>query len=232
VGARKLKAADGATGRARILLVDDHPLTREGLAQVLQREPDFCVCGEAGDRHAALEIIKATQPHIAIVDLVLKDCDGLELIKDIHAQFPKVLVLVVSMQDERFYAERTLRAGASGFVSKEDAADNVVQAVRQLLRGELYLSQRLATQLAARIVGHPPTVARASSEALSDRELQVLQLLGDGLSRQQIAERLHLDVNTVETYRSRIKEKLQLKDAGELRQYAIRSRNGGMNTLY
>ena len=223
MSARKLDAASRVRPLVRILLVDDHPLTREGLAEVLQRESGLCVCGEAADRLEALEMIRKAKPDLAIVDLALKKSDGLELIKDMRAQFPKILVLVVSMQDELLYAERALRAGAAGFVSKEEAAASVVQAVRHLLCGEVYISQRVASQMAARIAGHPRANSLPALDTLTDRELQVFQLSGDGLSRQQIAQRLHLAVNTVETYRLRIKEKLQLKNALELRQYAVRT---------
>jgi DNA-binding NarL/FixJ family response regulator len=221
-----LDAADRVKPPVRILLVDDHPLTREGLAEVLQRESGLCVCGEAADRQEALETIPVAKPDLVIVDLALKESDGLELIKDMRAQFPKILVLVVSMQDELLYAERALRAGAAGFVSKEEAAVSVVQAVRHLLCGEVYISQRVASQMAARIAGHPRAKSLPALDSLTDRELQVFQLIGDGLSRQQIAQSLHLDVNTVETYRLRIREKLQLKNALELRQYAIRASRG------
>ena len=210
----------------RVLLVDDHPLTREGMAAVLERESDMCVCGEAADNQEAIEKILASKPDVAIVDLALKKSDGLELVKDIRARFPKVLVLVVSMQDEFLYAERALRSGASGFVSKDEAADRLVEAVRHLLRGGAYLSQQVATHVAARVAGHPRSGSLPALDTMTDRELQVFQFIGDGLGRHQIAQRLHLDVNTVETYRSRIKEKLQLKNALELRQCAIHARLG------
>jgi DNA-binding NarL/FixJ family response regulator len=206
----------------RILLVDDHPLVREGLAEVLTREPDLMICGEAEDRQQALKLIPLAKPQLAIIDLALKKSYGLELIKDIRAQFPKVLMLVVSMQDELLHAERVLRAGASGYIAKDEATVHVVQAVRQVLRGETYVSQRMASQIAAKISGRGPRDSVSVLSNLTDRELEVFQMIGEGLGRQQIAERLHLDVNTVETYRSRIKEKLLLKDAQELLQHAIR----------
>jgi DNA-binding NarL/FixJ family response regulator len=214
-------------GATRILLVDDHPLVREGLAEVLTREADLQICGQAEDRFQALELIPAAKPQLAIIDLALKKGSGLELIKDIRAQFPKVLMLVVSMQDEMLHAERALRAGASGYIAKDEAADHVVQAVRQVLRGEAYVSQRVAAQMVARVTGRPQRVSAAALSSLANRELQVFQLIGDGLGRQQIAERLHLDVNTVETYRTRIKDKLQVKDAQELLQLAIRFNRSG-----
>lgn len=220
-------AAKSETGSAsqikRILLVDDHPLVREGLGEALKREPDFRICGEAEDHQQALALIPKTRPDLAIVDLGLKKSHGLELIKDIRAMFPKVLVLVVSMQDELLHAERAIRAGASGYITKEEATIHVVDAVRQVFRGETYVSQRVASQMASKLSGRARPDSGSPLTQLTDREMEVFQLIGDGLSRQQIAERLHLDVNTVETYRARIKDKLQLKDALELLQYAIRA---------
>jgi DNA-binding NarL/FixJ family response regulator len=219
-----------APRRTRILLVDDHPLVREGLGEALGKEPDLMICGEAEDRLQALQLIPASKPDLAIIDLALKKSNGLELIKDIRVRFPKILMLVVSMQDELLHAERAIRAGASGYITKEEATVHVVQAVRQVLRGELYVSQQLASQMAAKLSPRSLRSRPESHSALStltDRELEVFQLIGDGLSRQQIAERLNLDVNTVETYRSRIKEKLNLKDAQELLQFAIRSSRSG-----
>lgn len=216
---------------ARILLVDDHPLVRQGLADLLGGESGLRVCGEAESHREALQIMEASGPDLAIVDLTLKNSHGLELIKDIRARFPKVRVLVVTVHDEILNAERAMRAGASGYMTKEEATVNVVQAVRQVLRGELVLSPKIATQMAARLAGHPGGGSPTGRDKLSDRELEILELIGDGLGRQEVAERLHLDVNTVETYRSRIKEKLQLNDAQELRQYAIhdnRSRDPGI----
>jgi DNA-binding NarL/FixJ family response regulator len=223
----KRDPASPAPKRTRILLVDDHPLVREGLAEALGKAPDLMICGEAEERQQALQLMPACKPDLAIIDLALKKSNGLELIKDIRARFPKILMLVVSMQDELLHAERAIRAGASGYITKEEATVHVVQAVRQVLRGEVYVSQQLASQMAAKLSTRSRPETHSALAALTDRELEVFQLIGDGLSRQQIAERLHLDVNTVETYRSRIKEKLRLKDAQELLQFAIRSNRSG-----
>jgi DNA-binding NarL/FixJ family response regulator len=217
-----------AESRTRILLVDDHPLIRQGLAEVLQRERDLVVCGEAEDRAGALAAAESLRPDLMIVDLALRKSNGLELIKDLRARFPKILVLVVSMQDERLHAERAIRAGAAGYVSKEQAPQQVVAAVRQVLAGQIVLSDLVAAGLAAKLAGRSPADLGPSLDVLTDRELEVLQLLGDGLGRHQVAERLHLDISTVETYRLRLKEKLQLKDARELLQYAIRLNRAGM----
>jgi DNA-binding NarL/FixJ family response regulator len=222
MGPRKPDGVSKAESATRILLVDDHPLVREGLAEVLQREGDLVVCGEAEDRWEALKLIETAKPHLALVDLALKKSSGLELIKEIQARFPEVRVLVVSMQDELFHAERAIRAGASGFISKEQAVSRVVEAVRQVLAGQVFVSPAVAASLAAKLAHRPHLGSGPCLDVLTDRELEVLELIGEGLGRNQVAERLHLDVSTVETYRARLKEKLQLKDAQELLQFAIR----------
>ena len=215
--------SSGADARpTRVLLVDDHPLVREGLAEVLRKEADLVICGQAEDRLQALRLIPKVEPDLAIIDLTLKNANGLELIKDIRSQFPKVRMLVVSMHDELLHAQRALRAGASGFIAKGEATEHVVHAVRQVLNGKTYTSERVSSAIVSQLSGHPRGESGSVLANLTDRELEIFQLIGDGLGRQQIAERLHLDVNTIETYRSRIKEKLGLKDAQELLQYAIR----------
>jgi DNA-binding NarL/FixJ family response regulator len=199
--------------------VDDHPVVREGLVEIINRQPGFCVCGEAEDRAQALAAIKTDKPDLVIVDLALNGQPGIELIKDIRAHHPKLRVLVLSMHDEQVHAERVLRAGASGYITKQEAATRIVSAIQRVLGGGIYLSDRAATQIAAKFTGQPHG---AAFECLTDRELQVFGLVGEGLSTQQIAARLCLGVGTIETYRARIKEKLQLKDAYELLQSAIR----------
>jgi DNA-binding NarL/FixJ family response regulator len=213
----------GANARpTRVLLVDDHPLVREGLAEVLRKEADLVICGQAEDRLQALNLIPKVEPDLAIIDLTLKNTSGLELIKDIRSQFPKIRMLVVSMHDELLHAQRALRAGASGFIAKGEATEHVVQAVRQVLSGKTYASERVSSAIVSQLSGHSRSDSGSVLANLTDRELEIFQLIGDGMGRQQIAKRLHLDVNTIETYRSRIKEKLGLKDAQELLQYAIR----------
>lgn len=207
--------------RTRIVIVDDHPMVRERLAEVINREPDLQVCGEAEDRSGALQIIAATRPHLAIVDLTLKASHGMDLIKDLQSLHPDVRVLVVSMQEESLYAERVIRAGARGYITKQEATRRVMQAIRTVLAGEVYLSQQLAAQLLTRVVGQQRPEAALPVSSLADRELQVFELIGRGFSTRQVAEHLHLDVKTIETYRARIKEKLNLKDASELLQRAI-----------
>jgi DNA-binding NarL/FixJ family response regulator len=208
--------------RRRILLVDDHPMVRERLAEVIQREPDLTVCGEAEDRSGALQLIATTHPHLAIVDLTLKQSHGIELIKDIRSQHPKVLILVVSMHDELLHAERVIRAGAQGYITKQEATRKIMLAIRTVLEGGVYLGEKTAARIAAGAVGKPRPEGTLPVAQLSDRELLVFERLGQGYGTRQIAEELHLDMRTIETYRARIKEKLQLKDANHLLQCAIR----------
>lgn len=206
--------------RRRILIVDDHPLVRERLAEIINREPDLVVCGEAEDRHEALEAIAARSPDLVLVDLTLKSSDGLELIKDIRSRQPKMLMLVVSMHDESLYAERTIRAGARGYITKQEATRNILVAIRRVLAGHIYLNERISTQIISRLAT-PRAASDSPAELLADRELQVFELTGRGLNTRQIAARLHIGVKTVETYRARIRVKLGILDAAELLQQAI-----------
>jgi len=199
--------------------VDDHPVVREGLVEIINRQPGFHVCGEAENRAQALTAIKSNKPDLVIVDLALNGQPGIELIKDIRAHHPELRVLVLSMHDELVHAERVLRAGASGYIAKQEAAVRIVSAVQRVMDGGIYLSDRAATQIASKLTGQPQGTA---FEHLTDRELQVFGLIGEGLSTQQIAARLQLGTGTIETYRARIKEKLQLKDALAVLQSAIR----------
>jgi DNA-binding NarL/FixJ family response regulator len=206
----------------RIVIVDDHPLVRERLAELIDREPDLKICGEAEDRHEALELIAATRPEMAIIDLTLKSSLGLDLIKDLQIRQPEVRILVVSMQDELIHAERCIRAGARGYITKQQASRHVMQAIRKVLAGDIYLSDAASSQLLARSLGKQSGSDFAHSIlALTDRELQVFEQVGKGHSTRQIADLLILDVKTIETYRARIKEKLGFKDAPELLQRAI-----------
>ena len=208
--------------RRRILLVDDHPVVREGLAENINRQTDLIVCAEADDRHAALEAIAHAKPDLVIADLALKTSMGIELIKDIHSRWPGLPVLVVSMLDEALYAERALRAGAKGYLSKQEATRNIVEAVRHVLDGEIYLNQKTAGNLLARLAGNSDSLTGSVADLLTEREMQVFELTGHGFGTRQIADRLHIDVKTVETYRARIKEKLNLSGSNELLQLAIR----------
>lgn len=214
------KPTNGARS-IRVFLVDDHPLVRQALRDAMRHERDLEVCGEADDRDEALKAIAAAEPDLAIVDLRLRSSDGLELVRDLRDHHPKVLSLVLSMQDESLSAERAVRAGARGYVSKQEAPAKIMEAVRKVLGGEIYWSEKAAAQIASKIAS-PSTNGNAAVDQLSERELQVFELVGLGRSTHQIAEALHIDVSTVETYRSRIKEKLGLKDGSELLQTAIR----------
>jgi DNA-binding NarL/FixJ family response regulator len=206
----------------RVLLVDDHPMVRERLTEVILREPDLSVCGEAEDRFQAMEKIAATHPHLVIVDLTLKGSHGMELIKDIRNQYPDLAILVVSMHDEMLHAERVIRAGAHGYITKQEATRKIMLAIRTVLNGDIYLSEKMAAQIAATAVGRAQTRPSLPVSSLSDRELCVFEMIGQGRSTRQIADELHLDMRTIETYRARIKEKLNLRDANDLLQHAIR----------
>ena len=218
---RKSRTAAPAKERTRILLVDDHPLVRERLGEIINREADLIVCGEAEDRHEAIAAVFAKHPDLVIVDLTLKNSDGLELIKDIRSRWPKLRMLVVSMHDESLYAERVIRAGALGYITKQEATRNILVAIRRVLEGTIYLNQKIASNIISRLTTHAGAVTATPAELLSDRELQVFELTGRGLNTVDIADRLRVAVKTIETYRARIREKLKLKHSSELLQSAI-----------
>ncbi len=209
------------TPKRSIFIVDDHSIVRRGLKQLIDQEADLAVCGEAENGQAALEAMKKLAPDLALVDLSLGGESGLELIKDIKARYPKVSVLVLSMHDEAFYAERVLRAGAKGYIMKLQAPDLILKAIRRVLSGEIYLSDPMASKMLRKVAGGEDPIIGSPIERLSDRELEVFQLIGIGLGTRHIAERLSRSVKTVETYREHIKLKLDLKDATELTQAAI-----------
>jgi len=205
----------------RIVIVDDHPMVREGMNNIIRPEQDLTVCGEAEDRFQALQVIDTKQPDLVIVDLTLKDSSGLDLIKDIQALHPLMKILVVSMQEESHYAERVLRAGAHGYIMKQEATQKVLLAIRQVRDCGIYISTTMATKIAATLTGKQRAGNQASITSLADRELQVFELIGTGYSTRDIANHLHLEIKTIETYRARIKEKLGFKDASELLRNAI-----------
>jgi len=213
--------AGPAGRRSRILLVDDHPLVRERLAEIINREKDLVICGEAEDRHQALQVVKSSRPDLVIIDITLKSSDGVELIRDIHARWPALLTLVVSMHDESLYAERALRAGARGYITKQEATRNILSAIHRVLNGQIYLNDRIASRILSRLATPVRPGAFSPAELLADRELQVFELTGRGLNTRQIAARLHLGVKSVETYRARIREKLDVKDPDDLLAIAI-----------
>lgn len=212
-----------AKEKRTVFLVDDHPLVREWLSTLINRQSDLIVCGEAGDRAQALEKITSLKPRVAVVDILLDDgSSGIELIKDIKIAAPDVAVVVLSMHDESLYAERALRAGARGYVMKRDVTKNVLQAIRSVLNGELFLSAKLATVMAEKLIDGRPVGAASPVEKLSDRELEVFQLLGRGYGTRQIAETLNVSMKTVQAFCARIKEKLNLASATELLREAVR----------
>jgi DNA-binding NarL/FixJ family response regulator len=208
--------------KAKIIVVDDHPIVRQGLVQMIGHEPDMEVCGEAEAAADALKVIAASGPDAAIVDLSLKGSSGMELLKDIRVRYPKLPVLVLSVYDESMYAERALRAGARGYMMKEEAAEKVITAIRRILSGQIYLSENMASRLLHVLVDGRAETGTSPAERLSDRELEVFQLIGQGFGNTEIARQLHLSPKTVETYRGHIKEKLNLSSATEVLQYAIR----------
>ena len=207
--------------RATVFIVDDHAIVRRGLEQLINQEADLVVCGEAENAQAALEAMKKRMPDVALVDLSLGGESGLGLIKDMKARYPTVAVLVLSMHDEVFYAERVLRAGAKGYIMKLQAPAQILGAIRRVLSGEIYVSDPMAAKMLRTVAGGKTEVSRSPIERLSDRELEVFQLIGIGLGTRHIAERLSRSVKTVETYREHIKQKLDLKDSTELTQAAI-----------
>jgi DNA-binding NarL/FixJ family response regulator len=208
--------------RRTVFLVDDHPLVREWLTNLIHQQPDLAVCGEADGGPEALRAILTFKPDVAIVDISLKDSSGIELIKDLKQSCPGVAVLVLSMHEETHYAERALRAGARGYVMKRETTRKVVAAIRQVLEGKLSVSDSIAAAMAAQFVAGKTLAAQSPVESLSDRELEVFEFLGQGRGTRQIAETLRVSVKTVQAYCARIKEKLNLASATELLREAVR----------
>jgi DNA-binding NarL/FixJ family response regulator len=208
--------------RRKILLVDDHPLMRRGQADLLEREADLAVCGEAGTARAAMDAIAKLLPDLVLVDMALPDKDGLELIKDIQALHPGLPVLAMSMQDESLYAARVLRAGGRGYVMKGDAPEQLATAIRTVLSGQVALSPRMSAKLLESMVGESGQTGEGPEAKLTDRELEVLRLFGGGWSTEEIAARLHLSPKTVDVHRAHMKEKLGLKTTPEFQRFAIR----------
>lgn len=208
---------------ACILIVDDHPAVREALAAWISRQPDLEICGEAAEAGEAMRLIADTRPDLAVIDISLKNGSGIDLIKRIVSRNDNVRILVWSSHSESLYAERALRAGALGYVSKEQAMDKMMEAIRQVLDGKVYLSESMISKLLYRTVGDGgKEIARSPLDSLADRELEVFRLVGEGVKTSTIAERLHLSVHTVETYRERIKQKLDLNSGAELVHFATR----------
>ncbi|MGC2769358.1 MAG: response regulator transcription factor [Candidatus Acidiferrum sp.] len=209
------------TKKCRVLLVDDHPIVRQGLALLIDREADLSVCGEAEGAHSAFHAIETLRPDIVVLDISLNGPDGLDVLKEIRMKTASLPVLILSMHDESIYAERAMRAGANGYIMKQEATEKVLVAIRRILQGEVYLSDRLTnTMLQQYVRGGSPT-KRSPLVNLTDRELEVFRLIGAGHGTRQIADELHLSVKTIESYQAHIKEKLALRNARELVQHAI-----------
>jgi DNA-binding NarL/FixJ family response regulator len=207
---------------AKIFIVDDHPLVREWLTNLIKQHPGFVVCGESATAAEAVSGISTTKPDVAIVDISLRNGSGLDLIKTLKVMHPDTAIIVLSMHDERLYAERSLRAGARGYIMKRETTRNVIAAIRQVLDGKLYVSSDMAAYFAEKFVDGKPPTGESSIEQLSDRELEVFQLLGQGRETRDIAKSLNISIKTVQAYCARIKEKLKLANASELLREAVR----------
>lgn len=205
----------------KVLIVDDHEIMRQGLKQLIEHEEDLSVCGEAEDVAGAVAAIEETNPDIALIDISLKDSSGIELIKDIRVRWPKLPIMVLSMHDESFYAERVLRAGAKGYVSKSEISGKVIDGIRKVLDGELYISGEVASRMLRKAIGGGSQVDLSPIDRLSDREFEVFELIGDGRQMRDIAKRMHVSLKTVEAHRENIKKKLNLDSASELISYAV-----------
>jgi len=207
--------------KKRLLIVDDHPMMRQGLAQLINNEPDLAVCWEADNAGQAIDVASRYQPDLVLADISLPDKNGLELIKDIHALRPDTVILVVSMHDETLYAERVLRAGARGYIMKQEGGKKLMAAVRKILSGQIYVSEKMSARILEFFSGQRAETA-SSIENLSDREFEVFQLIGQGKGTRDIADHLHLRAKTVEVHRANIKGKLKLKSATDLVLQSIR----------
>ena len=212
------------TRRTRILLVDDHAMLREGLAGFLNKQPDLEICGEAGGAPEAMQQVLEKKPDFVIVDISLKNGHGIELIKQIHVQDESIKMLVLSMHDESLFAERAIRAGAMGYLNKEQSRTRILDAIRSILSGKIFLSEAMTSRMLTRTMGKTEQDDKTPIETLSDRELQVFELIGQGLTVREIASNLQLSPKTVETYRENIKSKLDVRNATELVRHAVQWR--------
>jgi DNA-binding NarL/FixJ family response regulator len=208
--------------RKQILVLDDHPMTRRGVAQLISHEPDLIVCGEADSAHRALAAMATSRPDLVLADIAMPGKSGLEFIKDARALYPGLAILVMSMHDETLFAERVLRAGARGYVMKSEGGERVLEAIRQVLQGEVYLSKSMSAAFLDSLTERRSKTSGVSLAALTDREFEVFQLLGQGFSTNEIGERLHLSIKTIGTHRVHIKKKLGLKTGAELMKQAVR----------
>ncbi|HWD20334.1 MAG TPA: response regulator transcription factor [Verrucomicrobiae bacterium] len=219
----KAKAKTAASAKKRILIVDDHPMMREGLAQLVNSQTDLTACGEAGDAMQGLDQVKALRPDMVLADITLPGRNGLEFIKDILALAPALTVLVISMHDESLYAERVLRAGGRGYIMKQEGGKKILEAIRQVASGKIYLSEKMSAQILEVFSGRRGESGGESKvETLTDREFEVFQLIGLGLGTKEMARRLNLSAKTVDVHRANIKAKLKLASMPELIRYAVR----------
>ncbi len=208
--------------RKKILVVDDHPIMREGLAQLINHEPDLTVCGDAETAEQALTAVQSLQPDLVLADITLPGKNGLEFIKDLQAMRPDLAVLVLSMHDESLFAERVLRAGGRGYIMKQEGGKKLMGAIRQVLAGQIYVSEKMSARILENFSGRRSDSGASPIEKLTDREFEIFQLIGRGKGSRDIAEQLHISVKTVEVHRANMKEKLQLKTAPELVRHAVR----------
>jgi len=213
--------------KSKVLIVDDHPVVRQGLALLINRETDLAVCGDAEEGASALRRIDELNPDLVIVDISLHGPDGLDLLKNIRAKRPNLPVLILSMLDESLYAERALHAGANGYIMKQEATERVLIAIRRILAGDIYVSDRMASRILQRFAGGIESRELTPVEQLTDRELEVFRLIGEGHGTREIAETLHLSIKTVESYQAHIKDKLSLRNARELVQRAVQWKVAG-----
>ena len=210
------------TPKTRIFIVDDHPLLRRGLAELINQEADKTFCGEAEDSPTAMKLISQVKPDLVIVDISLKGYNGIELIKNIKAFDPKIQILVLSMHDESVYAMRVLRAGAKAYVMKQEVVDKVMEAVRRIRAGKVFVSERVASRMLDQVVVGGDPAPDSPVDLLSDRELEIVNMIGSGQPTREIAAKLHISIKTVESHRARIKEKLSLQNAIQLVQFCVR----------
>jgi DNA-binding NarL/FixJ family response regulator len=215
-------AAKNKNSAKRLLIVDDHPMMRTGLAQLIGNEPDLKVVAEADNARQALAVVEKNNFDLALLDISLPDKNGLELIKDLRAVRPGLMILVVSMHDEMIYAERVLRAGGRGYIMKQEGGEKFLRAIRQVLAGQIYVSEKMSSRILEIFSGRPTETSSSPVQKLSDREFEVFQLIGQGIGTRDIAEQLHLSVKTVEVHRANIKKKLDLKTAPDLVRQAVR----------
>lgn len=208
-------------GAKKVLLVDDHPILRQGIGEVIHSESDLTICGEAGDVETAMRLAENEQPDVVVVDITLKDGNGVDLIRQLLTRWPKMPILVLSMYNEAFYAERAFRAGAKGYVTKGEPCQQIVQGIREVLRGEIFVSERLAAKMVDKLVGGRRDGERRSIDRLSEREFEVFEMIGQGMHTRDIAGKLRLSVKTVDAHRENIKGKLKLRNATELLKTAI-----------